>query len=189
MAQTTERTFLATTPGEYQVIAVDANGTQSFASEPRSNATVHRFDFPNEKTAMSSDEAQNRLRTPLHGYRGSGFVEMDHTSGSVNVPVEIGEGGLYGVSLRYANGNGPVNTENKAAIRTLLVDGKRAGTIVMPQRGVGNWNDWGMTNVVKVRLTPGRHNLTLVFLPENENMNFKVNHALVDQIELRRLRP
>lgn len=189
VAQTTETTFLATTPGEYQVIAVDANGTQSFASEPRSNATVHRFDFPNEKTAMSSDEAQNRLRTPLHGYRGSGFVEMDHTSGSVNVPVEIGEGGLYGVSLRYANGNGPVNTENKAAIRTLLVDGKRAGTIVMPQRGVGNWNDWGMTNVVKVRLTPGRHNLTLVFLPENENMNFKVNHALVDQIELRRLRP
>ena len=59
----------------------------------------------------------------------------------------------------------------------------------MPQRGAGNWNDWGMTNVVKVRLTPGRHNLSLVFLPENENMNFTVNHALVDQIELRRLRP
>ena len=189
ISQTNETTFLATVPGEYQVIAVDSNGVESFASEPRSNATTLRYDFLGEKSAMNSEEAQHKMRTPIRGYRGDGFVEIDHASGSVNVPVEVAEGGEYAISLRYANGNGPVNTENKAAIRTLLVDGKRVGTIVMPQRGVGNWNDWGMTNVVKARLTPGRHNLTLVFLPENENMNFKVNHALIDQIELRRLRP
>ena len=31
--------------------------------------------------------------------------------------------------------------------------------------------------------------LTLVFLPENENMNLRTNHALADQFVLRRLRP
>lgn len=189
VATTNETSYLATIPGEYQVIAVDSNGTEGFASEPRSNLERLRFDFPAEKSVISSAEAQNKPRTPVLGYRGTGFVEIDHNSGSLNVPIDIKRGGEYALQLRYANGNGPVNTENKAAIRTLLVDGKRAGTIVMPQRGVGNWNDWGMTNVVKVRLTPGRHNLSLVFLPENENMNFKVNHALIDQIELRPLRP
>ncbi|MFS6555600.1 hypothetical protein VPJ68_09015, partial [Parabacteroides distasonis] len=88
-----------------------------------------------------------------------------------------------------ANGNGPINTENKCAIRTLSVDGHRIGTIVMPQRGAGNWNDWGMSNTLQVRLTPGTHTLSLQFLPENENMNLRVNHALLDRFHLRRLRP
>ncbi|MDE6438169.1 MAG: hypothetical protein K2L62_00765, partial [Muribaculaceae bacterium] len=74
-------------------------------------------------------------------------------------------------------------------IRTLYVDGKPAGTIVMPQRGTGNWNDWGMSNMVETRLTPGRHTVSLEFLPENENMNLRINHALVDQVHLRRIRP
>ena len=138
---------------------------------------------------MTSPEAQAKPRTPLHGYRGSGFVETDHNTTSISVPVEIATGGVYSISLRYANGNGPVNTENKCAIRTILVDGKRTGTVVMPHRGVGNWNDWGYTNTVEARLTPGRHTITIQFLPENENMNFQVNHALIDQVTLRRLRP
>ncbi len=189
VGQTTETTFLATTPGEYQVIGVGGDGTQSFASQPRSNVTTLLVDFPSEKTDMTSPEAQAKPRTPLHGYRGSGFVETDHNTTSISVPVEIATGGVYSISLRYANGNGPVNTENKCAIRTILVDGKRTGTVVMPHRGVGNWNDWGYTNTVEARLTPGRHTITIQFLPENENMNFQVNHALIDQVTLRRLRP
>ena len=59
----------------------------------------------------------------------------------------------------------------------------------MPQRGAGNWNDWGMSNTLQVRLTPGTHTLSLQFLPENENMNLRVNHALLDRFHLRRLRP
>ena len=92
------------------------------------------------------------------------------------------------MAVRYANGNGPVNTENKAAVRTLGVDGANVGTLVMPQRGVGNWNDWGMSNGVQVSLTPGKHTLTVEYLPEDENMNITTNHALMDRIVVERVK-
>ena len=189
VGQTTETSFIANIPGEYQVIAVDGNGVQSFASQPRSNAPVVLADFSGEHSDIRSSEAQAKPKVPVRGYRGMGFVEADHTSGTLTAKVNVAEGGTYSISVRYANGNGPVNTDNKCAIRTLFIDGKRTGTMVMPQRGVGNWSDWGMSNTVEAYLTPGTHTLTLQFLPENENMNLKINHALVDQLVLRRLRP
>src|SRR2546430_11951577 len=51
------------------------------------------------------------------------------------VRVEVPADGVYAIDLRYANGNGPVNTEDKVAVRTLLVDGATTGVVVMPQRG------------------------------------------------------
>ena len=134
-----------------------------------------------------SEEALHKPSAPISGYHGDGFAETDHAARTVSSTVKIPEDGLYSISVRYANGNGPVNTENRCSIRTLKVDGKEAGTIVMPQRGTGNWNDWGMSNTVNVRLTPGTHSLSLDFLPVNENMNLKVNHALTDLIVIRRI--
>lgn len=189
VGQTTETSWLATMPGEYQVIGVNGNGVQSFASQPRSNVPTIMADFAGERSAIRSSEAQAVPKAPVHGFRGAGFVEADHEAKPLAAAVDLPQGGLYSISLRYANGNGPVNTDNKCAVRTVFVDGKRAGTVVMPQRGVGNWNDWGMSNTVEMRLTPGHHTVTVEFLPENENMNRNVNHALVDQVHLRRLRP
>ncbi len=187
IAETTETTFEAKVAGEYQVVGVDGNGVESFASQPRSNAPEVQADFPGEKSSISSKEALNRPRNGVAGYRGNGFVETDHALRTVSTEVEIKEPGTYSISLRYANGNGPVNTENKCAVRTLTVNGKVTGTIVMPQRGTGNWSDWGMTNTLKVPLTEGTHSITLQFMPENENMNLKVNHALIDRVVLRRI--
>ena len=189
VAQTRETSYSAVVPGEYQVIGVSTSGVQSFASEPRSNAPTFRFDLPAETSEISSSEALNRPRTPLHGYRGNGFMEVDHSTAPINVVVDVPQSGVYAISLRYANGNGPVNTENKCAVRTLFVDNTQAGTVVMPQRGVGNWSDWGDTNVVEARLTPGRHTISIRYLPKNENMNLSTNHALIDQVIMRRLRP
>ena len=100
------------------------------------------------------------------------------------MPVTVPESGEYFISLRYANGNGPVNTENRCAIRTVSVDGKRTGIVVMPQRGRGNWSDWGWSNSVAVDLTKGTHTVTISFTPDNENMNIETNHALIDRIRL-----
>lgn len=185
IARTKSTTFHADEPGEYQVIGVNGDGTQSFASQPRSNVTEIRFEFPDETSIITSPEAQVKPQKPLQGYRGNGFVETDHLTKTLNIPVNVNNAGRYSISLRYANGNGPVNTQNKCAIRTLSVDGRRIGTLVFPQRGVGNWDDWGYTNTVETDLTPGIHSVTIDFLPENENMNFKVNHALIDQLILR----
>ena len=58
----------------------------------------------------------------------------------------------------------------------------------MPQRGVANWNDWGLSNGVLVDLTPGSHTLTVEYLPEDENMNIKTNHALLDRVVVEKVR-
>lgn len=189
VAITRETSWNASEPGEYQVIGVDANGVQSFASEPRSNFHEITVEMPVETNKISSDEACNVPRVPLHGYRGTGFAEIDHHSRPIHIGVDVKESGVYSLVFRYANGNGPVNTENKCAVRTVLVDNNRLGTVVFPQRGVGNWNDWGMSNTLHVRLTPGRHVITMTYLPENENMNFSTNHALIDRVVLRRVEP
>ncbi len=187
VGQTNETRWIASLPGEYQVIGVDAAGNESFASQPRSNAPEFIGSFGGEHTSIGSKEAQAVPRTPILGYHNGGFVEVDHEAANIITRVNVPADGLYAVSLRYANGNGPVNTDNKCAVRTLLVDGRRAGTMVMPQRGVGNWNDWGYSNVVEVPLTAGEHTFTITFLPENENMNLGINHALIDELVVRRI--
>ncbi len=184
VAETRETRYAAVTPGEWQVIGVSGEGIRSFASEPRSNRASYVFEFSDETGVMKSSEISYHPAEKLAGFTGEGFVELDKTSAPVEITVEIPETDVYSFSLRYANGNGPVNTQNKAAVRTLTLDGNKAGTLVMPQRGKGNWNDWGMSNQITLPLEKGRHTLGIRYLPENENMNINTNHALADHLRM-----
>lgn len=179
VSRTHETTFDATVPGEYQVVGVSAEGVESFASEPLGTREVIVVQMPGEGQEMISEEVSYQPKSPIKGYRG-GFRELDQTTEPIDVAVTVPTAGEYAISLRYANGNGPVNTENKCAIRTISVDGKRAGTLVMPQRGVGNWNDWGYSNTVILPLSAGTHSIVIDFRPENKNMNINTNHSIVD---------
>lgn len=187
VATTTSTTYRPTEPGEYQVMGVAVSGTPGFASEPVCTRTVQFFDFPGEGTIVASEEIQPEYRPKgkLGGFMGTGFVEIDKSTAPVTVDVEAPADGDYFLSLRYANGNGPVNTENRCAIRTVLVDGVEAGTVVMPQRGRGNWDDWGFTNSLRLPgLKAGPHRITVEFLPRDENMNIEANAALLDAVRL-----
>ena len=181
VGRTRQTTWEASEPGEWQVIGVSTAGVESFASEPRSNRPTHFYDMDEEMAVMVSPEVSYPSRA-IRGYKGNGFAETDKTMPPVVKKISVPHDGEYSISYRYSNGNGPVNTENKAAIRSLLIDGKDVGTIVMPQRGVSNWDDWGMTNSVKVYLTQGEHTLTLQYNPEDQNMNLQTNHALIDGV-------
>ncbi|MBD5284312.1 MAG: glycogen debranching protein [Bacteroides sp.] len=157
IAETHATTFNASEPGEYQVIGVSGDGVEGFASEPRSTRPQILVELPatmNDKTTV------------------------------LNIPVEVPAEGDYFVSFRYANGNGPVNTENKCAIRTLSVDGERECLVVLPQRGRDNWDEFGWTNSVKVHLNTGPNTVTLDFRPEDENMNIETNSAVIDALRL-----
>lgn len=186
VARTKQTTYPASEPGEWQVIGVSADGVESFASEPRSNRPSKFWNFDEEVQVAVSPEI-SYPSSQINGYRGKGFVETDKASKPLVKTIEIPHDGIYSISYRYSNGNGPVNTENKAAIRSLFVDGKDVGTIVMPQRGVANWDDWGISNSVKVKLDKGLHTVTLEFNSEDQNMNLKTNHALIDGIVVEQL--
>lgn len=185
IARTRQTSFDASVPGVYQVIGVDADGVESFASEPLSNQPTVRVKPAATATVLKSKEVSYQPDGGvINGYSGNGFAETDHNTAPV--VFDIDADGDYFLSLRYANGNGPVNTENKCAVRTLFVDGVKAGTVVMPQRGVGNWDDWGMTNYIPVSLTKGKHKITIEMMPYDENMNLATNHAIIDALIMER---
>lgn len=168
---------------ECQVIAVDKNGNESFASEPY-------YNLPVAGTFIVEAEANTQgANLPYKSFSGNGFVEISKEK-NITLPfrISVKEEGTYCIDFRYSNGNGPVNTENKCAIRTLYVDKNRINTIVLPQRGKEEWSNWGYTNPLEVKLTPGDHTITLTFEPSNENMNKAVNQAMVDYMRvIRRL--
>jgi len=164
---------------EYQVIAVDKNGIASFASEPLELIP---------SSAISLYEMENFAAPAAYSYKGfsgKGFVETGVGVNTViQIPVSIKEEGDYAVDIRYANGNGPVNTENKCAVRNLRIDDESKAAFVFPQRGKGEWSNWGWSNAVQVHLTKGEHILTIEYLPANENMNEEVNQAMLDQLRM-----
>lgn len=179
-------TYAATIPGQYQVIGVSTDGVESFASEPIDNFPTTVLQMPVESVTMLSPEISYPAEQPVSGYTGAGFYEVDHAAAPVELEFDVPEDGTYAISVVYANGNGPVNTENKCAVRTLTVDGAEAGTLVMPHRGVANWDDWGLSNTINADLTAGKHRLGIVFMPQDENMNLKTNHALIDRVVIKK---
>jgi len=167
---------------EVQIAAVAADGTPSLLSEPV-------ILYPGTKPAVITDIQIPGLVTEIQGYSGDGYVLLTKSENTV-VPfsVTVPENGLYRVDFRYSNGSGPINTDNKCAIRTLYVSGKTAGPVVLPQRGDQNWTEWGWSSGLTLNLKKGSNPMKLVFEPWNENMNQEINTALLDQIRLIRLK-
>lgn len=166
----------------YQVCALDKHGISSFASEPiEVTAADNVLLIPAEQFA--SPASHN-----YPGFNGGGFVEVSRQQNRIiNFELETSEPGMYAVDFRYANGNGPTNTDNKCAIRSLKVDDKKAGTIVFPQRGTNEWSNWGYTNAVQVKLSAGKHLIALSFEDYNDNMNIAVNQAMIDEMRLTKI--
>lgn len=185
-ARTTEPEFVVPKPAayaEYQVVAVDAEGFESFASEPLPvEAEPYRRYVQLETAAPKSTK-------PYQGYTGQGFVEISRTvNRALTFRVDVPETGTYALDFRYANGNGPINTANKCALRNLyLEDQNKVGLVVLPQRGVDEWSDWGYSNRLVLLLPKGRRRFTLRFDAANENMNGEINQAMLDHLRLTRL--
>jgi len=181
LKQTTEKIFKTPATGfdEYQVIAVDKNKVSSFASEPIEVATSGAF------AIYEADKYADKSSLPYKGFSGDGFVE---TSTSINkrlvIPVTVNKDGKYLIDCRYANGNGPTNTENKCAVRTVSIDNEKNGTWVLPQRGKGEWSVWGYSNSISVFLSKGKHELVMEYLDANENMNGEINQAMIDCVRV-----
>jgi hypothetical protein len=166
---------------EYQVEAIGDDGLRSFRSEPVRVVA----DAAVQTIAADAFDADLAIEDP--GYTGAGYLPLTQTQHTdVSTDVTIEEAGQFVVDVRYANGNGPVNTSNKAAIRTLTV-GAEEGVIVMPQRGDRVWNDWGYSNTLRVRLPKGTHTLRLHYDALDENMNRETNAAHLDHIRLVRV--
>lgn len=164
---------------EFQVKAVDEKGVASYLSNP---LTV----FPKESRLIVEVENFAEVSSlPFLNYSGRGFAELDKTTNKhITLEVDVPTDGQYAFSARYSNGEGPINTENKCALRSLYLNDHYEGAIVMPQRGKNKWSDWGMSNSLLLPLKKGTNKLTITFDPHNENMNREVNRAMLDYVQL-----
>ena len=148
--------------GEYAVVVKGTNGWRSYMSEPLS--------YYQEVKTYTVNRKISRRENII-----------------ITIPIEVVTSGLHAIDWRYANGNGPINTENKCATRVLTVDGLVAGVSVFPHRGTDEWNNWGWSNATIINLNKGKHIVTLEFCDTVENMNIHVNEALLDQMRVTKL--
>jgi hypothetical protein len=164
---------------EYQVRAINSDGMESFRSEPVV-LTPHNTILVVDASAMGLP-----LQTEFQGYTNKGYVRLEKDDRQkVVLKVDIASTGLYKINVRYANGNGRLNTDNKCAIRTLSHNGVQLGTLVMPQRGTGQWSDWGYSNALFTELKQGSHRFEIAYTSFNQNMNSIENTALLDQFRI-----
>jgi hypothetical protein len=167
---------------EYMVAAVDSAGWPSFLSEPASLVSHARIQL------IEAEQIAPPADLTYEGYSGEGYLELSKTVNTgISFRVEAPAAGEYLLDVHFSNGSGPVNTDNKAAIRSLYVEDNYAGPLVMPQLGAEEWSNWGFSNPLKIRLQQGSNQLHIRFMPWNENMNGEVNRAMLDFVRLIRL--
>ena len=158
--------------------------------EPRSEVDSFFHVLSPESAYIVEAESMAPLsQRSCKGFSGKGFVEISKERNRVILfRVMADEAGEYAIDFRYSNGSGPVNTDNKCAIRTLKKESEIIGAFVFPQLGKEEWSNWGTSNIIITRLNKGYNLLTLSFEPYNENMNGEINTALLDFMRLTKIR-
>jgi len=163
---------------EYSITAIDKEGIESFMSEPILYSDA-------KPILIEVEDFLPKSNLNYVNFSGNGFVEITKDKNTkINIPVQIETDGDYYVDIKYSNGSGPWNTDNKCAIRSLKVNNRYTGVLVFPQRGTDEWSDWGYSNARKVHFKKGKNDLEISFEEWNNNMNVTINTAMIDQIKI-----
>ena len=161
----------------YQITAVDEAGFEGFSCEP--------VIFAKQVQIIEIEDTVSPSTLPYTNYSGQGFVEVSLSQNKeIILSIDVEQSSNYLLDFRYSNGNGPWNTDNKCAIRSLSVNDNYEGVIVLPQRGKDEWSDWGFSNSHEVALNAGRNTIKIHFEDWNNNMNVEVNTAMLDYLRV-----
>ena len=151
---------------EYQLLAVDSQGVQSFKSNPV------RVLPDSEQIVLQAESFNLKAEHAVEGFSGKAYVVFSlENSAELHFKVRVPENGSYQIQFRYANGSGPMNTDNKCGIRSLYQEGQFITSLVFPQRGKDEWSNWGLTNPDEIDLVKGENKFTIRFDDFNTNMN------------------
>ncbi|NLE35633.1 MAG: glycogen debranching protein, partial [Bacteroidales bacterium] len=164
---------------EYQVMAEDSNGVCSFLSNP--------VKVGSGANATEAEIFNIRRETIVPGFSGTGYIRSGIKENSELIIRIHAEAGNYLIRARYANGTGPVNTDNNCAIRSLYVNGRYTCPLVFPQRGKDEWSDWGYTFPERIELKDGENILAIRYEDFNRNMDGEINEFLLDLISLEKI--
>lgn len=162
-------------------VPVFSNRYIGFAGKPYifvprgQSALLPATDFAKAGSYLVKDEERSEQLVELSPSRNLRY--------SVN--LQVADSGLYLMDLLYANGAGPINGQDRCAVRSVMVNGAAAGAIVMPQRGSDDWRDFGYSNRLQMRLHKGYNEVLIYFDPiVDRNYYGKVNTVLLRSIRL-----
>ncbi|MEZ4910326.1 MAG: amylo-alpha-1,6-glucosidase [Saprospiraceae bacterium] len=177
---TTKNTRFICPTGAYHnimVTAEDSKGYESFSSEP----TIRYA----KSIVLEMEAFAPKASYPFTNYNGDGFIEISlQKNKDIQIHVPVNEEGDYFLDMRYSNGNGPWNTDNKCAIRSISVNETYAGVLVFPQNYARMNGRTGDIPIKKVHLKKGNNLVRLHFEDWNHNMNVDDNTAMIDQMRL-----
>jgi len=160
-------------PVEFMVQAVDSMGNSSFYSKP-----LQLFTSSYQKFLEAEDYLISKKKN---------YVEFNKKDNRVYYfQVKAPRVGTYNISFLYANGNGSVDDGDKCCTRSFWLNNGYLGSIIFPQRGKNNWNDYGYTNSFTVDLKRGNNFFKISYEDFNKNMNGKINTIRIDKIRLLR---
>jgi hypothetical protein len=150
--------------GDLQVVAVAADGTPSFPSEPLNR---------NEKVAKEFEPVM------LLGQSGKDFT----------IEMTVPHDGVWNLSWNYANARGSLYSDLTCGIRMLYVDGQKHSINIFPNRkdaggapgayATDGWDLWGWTSPEKIALKAGKHKFVLKCESDADNMSRKVNDFML----------
>jgi hypothetical protein len=101
-----------------------------------------------------------------------------------SITIEVPEDGTYALTWNYANGTGPVQTDNNCGIRMLYVNGEKDGINIFPHRGDNDWDNWGWTIPEKIELSKGTNTLVLKCESDADNMDLHTNDFKIRELRL-----
>jgi len=140
------------------------------------------------KMVLEAEDFNLKGENQVEGFSGKGYVTFASKDKKDLIIRINAEEDRYALRMRYANGTGPVNTDNNCGIRSLYVNDKFIGSLVFPQRGKDEWSSWGLTNIEWVTLKEGENTLTIRYEDFNRNMDGEMNEFLLDYISLQKMK-
>lgn len=107
---------------------------------------------------------------------------------SLQFKIESKNKGRYFLVARFANGSGEENTQTRCVIRTVSVNNKRVGTLILQCNGEGNWVKFISSNKILFTLEKGLNNISIDFVsPYDLNSAGSAGTALIEWIKLIRI--
>ncbi len=97
--------------------------------------------------------------------------------------------GAYRVRVLYCNATASLRDGDSCAMRELVVDDRSEGVLALPHNTeAGQWEDFGFTAPVTVRLKSGRHRFSLRYTARCRNTNGSLNQCMVRRLVLVRVK-
>jgi hypothetical protein len=157
----------------YQVMAVSLDGKESFLNSPREYIPSNCRTETRPCGLAGDDVWVSRQNGSLHAY----FYD-----------VILPKTGVYRIDAYFSNGTGNFSDGNTCALRSVILNGIRVGSLAFPHMNVqGDWADFAYTPGLDVALVAGTYTVELAYCPEDENTNYEVNDAMIKHLRFTRL--